>query len=201
MMIIIHFICMSLVYHFSFFLTNFKSVICCHFCHNFFKQSKNYINFHFQFLSAPALEIKDNNNQLWQQNKPSFYICWSIGKKKYMKMSINNQSKTTLINYIYSKKSICHHIVNKSEQGEDLDFESCMLYCYTLVKLNKSVQPIALQNTNFLRSGLTIGIGALRYNFTHTNIREILLGSTGLGSCPGISNRCTLGLSNQQAGS
>ena len=29
---------------------------------------------------------------------------------------------------------------------------------------------------------------------------EILLGSAGVGSCPGLSNRCTFGLANQQAG-
>ena len=33
-------------------------------------------------------------------------------------------------------------------------------------------------------------------NSTHRNIREILLGSAGVGRCPGLSNRCTFGLAN-----
>ena len=38
------------------FLTNFESVISCHFCHNFSDQTKNYINFNFQFQYTPTLE-------------------------------------------------------------------------------------------------------------------------------------------------
>ena len=51
-------------------------------------------------------------------------------------------------NYTYklfflNQHLICHHIVNKSAQGEEGYFESFLLSCYTLVKPNKSVQPIA----------------------------------------------------------
>ena len=38
-------------------------------------------------------------------------------------------------------------------------------------------------------------------NYAHRKIRESLLGSAGVGSCPGIIKRCMLGLDNQQAGS
>ena len=46
-----------------------------------------------------------------------------------------------------------------------------------------------------------IGIGALRENSPHRNIRESLLGSSGVGSYTGVSNRCTFVLDNQQIGS
>ena len=68
------------------------------------------------------------------------------------------------------------------------------LSCYTLVKQNKSVHPIFLQN-----KALNKGIGSLQDNLAHRNIREGLLGSTRVGIFPGIINRCTLGLANQQA--
>ena len=48
--------------------------------------------------------------------------------------------------------------------------------------------------------GLNIGIGSLRENATHRNIREILLVITGVGSCPVVSKRCTFELAKQQAG-
>ena len=48
MMIIVHLICICLIFPLSFFLKIFESVISCHFCHNVLKQSKNYIKFHFQ---------------------------------------------------------------------------------------------------------------------------------------------------------
>ena len=48
-------------------------------------------------------------------------------------------------------------------------------------------------------SGLNIGIGALRENSTNRKIRESLLGIAGVGSCPGLSKRCTFVLTNQQA--
>ena len=49
-------------------------------------------------------------------------------------------------------------------------------------------------------SGLTIRIGYLWDNSAHRNIRKILLGSAGVGRCPGLRNRCTFGLANQLAG-
>ena len=51
------------------------------------------------------------------------------------------------------------------------------------------------------RSVLTIKIRALQDNSAHRKIRESLLGSAGVVSCTGVSNRCTFGLANQQAGS
>ena len=66
-------------------------------------------------------------------------------------MSINHQSQFTLINYIKRKHSICHHIVIKLSQGQEVDFKSCLLSCYNLVNPNKSVHPIDLQNTNYFK--------------------------------------------------
>ena len=79
-------------------------------------------------------------------------------------MTVKNQSRNTLINYFFQNQHlICHHIVNKSEKGEEVDFESCFLSCYTLVNPNKSVHPIDLQRIHTeCWSGLTIGIGVLR---------------------------------------
>ena len=48
-------------------------------------------------------------------------------------------------NYISKTTFNCHHIFNKSAQGEEANFESCLLYFYTLSKPNKSVHLIALQ--------------------------------------------------------
>ena len=63
------------------------------------------------------------------------------------------------------------------------------------------MNPIYLQQIHTVYwSGLTIGIGSLQDNSAHRNIRESLLGSAGVGNCTGLSNRCTLGLANQQAG-
>ena len=63
-----------------------------------------------------------------------------------MSMTINNQSKTTLINYFFETNIlICHHIGNKSAQGEEAGFKGCLLYCYNLLNLNNIVHPIALQ--------------------------------------------------------
>ena len=47
---------------------------------------------------------------------------------------------------------------------------------------------------------MTIGLGALWENSSHRNIRECLLGSAGVGSCPGVSNWCTFGLANEYSG-
>ena len=63
-----------------------------------------------------------------------------------------------------------------------------------------SVHPITLQQIQTLYwIGLTIGKGDLRKNSTHRNIRKIILGSAGVGRCPGLSNRCTILLADQQA--
>ena len=43
-------------------------------------------------------------------------------------------------------------------------------------------------------------IGALWENSAHRKISKSLLGSAGVGRCPGFSNQCTFGLANQQAG-
>ena len=49
-------------------------------------------------------------------------------------------------------------------------------------------------------SGLTIGVGALRDSSAQSNIREGLLGSAGVGICPGLSNLYMFGLANRLAG-
>ena len=48
---------------------------------------------------------------------------------------------------------------------------------------------------------MTIEVVSLWENSAHKNINESLLGSAGVVSFPGLSNRCTFGLENQQAGS
>ena len=66
---------------------------------------------------------------------------------------------------------------------------------------NNSVHPISIQKIQAVYcSGFTIGIGSLRENSAHRKIIEILLGSTGVGRYPGLSNRCTFLLVDQQAG-
>ena len=73
--------------------------------------------------------------------------------------------------------------------------------CNIKEKQNKSVQPINLEQIQTVYwIGLDIGIVALRDKYAHRNIREILLGSSGVGRCPGLSNRCKFLLANQQAG-
>ena len=47
---------------------------------------------------------------------------------------------------------------------------------------------------------MIIGTGDLWENSTHRKIPESLLGSAGVRSCPGLSNWCTFGFSNQQTG-
>ena len=47
-------------------------------------------------------------------------------------------------------------------------------------------------------SVLTIGIWDFQGNSAHRKIRKNLLGITGVVICPGLSNRCTFGLANQQ---
>ena len=69
-----------------------------------------------------------------------------------------------------------------------------------MVKLNKSEHQIALQITYCLRSGMTMGIGALRDNSAHRKIRESLLGIIGVVSCPSISNGKNFGLTNHLDG-
>ena len=61
-------------------------------------------------------------------------------------MNLNNKSKTTLINYPFRNQHlICHHIINMSAQGEENNFESCLLSCYNVVNRDKSVYPITPQ--------------------------------------------------------
>ena len=48
---------------------------------------------------------------------------------------------------------------------------------------------------------MTIGIGSLWEIFADSKIGESLLGSSGVVSCPRISNRCKLGFANQHTGS
>ena len=63
------------------------------------------------------------------------------------------------------------------------------------------MHPIALQQIQTVYCiGFTIGIGVLRDNSAHKKIRESLLGSAGVGRYPGLINRCTFGMDNQQAG-
>ena len=62
-----------------------------------------------------------------------------------MSVSINNQRKTTLINYISKTTfNVLSHFQQVSTRIED-HFGSCLLYFCTLVNPNKSVHPITLQ--------------------------------------------------------
>ena len=135
----------SFIICFSQFLNRWFLVISVIIC---LKRSNNYIKFHFQFQSTSEFEKHDNNNQLWQQNQPSFDICQSKGKKKHMTMSIKNQIQITLINYIskttFNLSSHFHQVVTRRGGW----FKKKMLSCYNLVKPNKSVHPITLQNRN-----------------------------------------------------
>ena len=65
------------------------------------------------------------------------------------------------------------------------------------VKYNNPRMPPSFPSSLFFSS---IGIGDLKDNSSHRKIREILLGSAGVGRHPGLSNRCTFLLANQQAG-
>ena len=79
-----------------------------------------------------------------------------------MSTTIKNQIKTTLIKYSFNQHLICHHIVKKSAQGKEANFESYWSFCYTLVNPNKGVHPIApSKKKTVFRSGLKIWIGAL----------------------------------------
>ena len=73
--------------------------------------------------------------------------------------------------------------------------------CNTILKPNKSVRPIILQQIQTVYwSGLTIGIVALWYNSNYRNIRESLLGSAVLGRCTGLIKRGTFWLANKKSG-
>ena len=73
--------------------------------------------------------------------------------------------------------------------------------CNITANPNKNVHPISLQQIQTLYwSGLTFGIGSLRGNFFHRNIRGVLLGSAVVVRRTGLSNRCMFGFDNQQAG-
>ena len=62
------------------------------------------------------------------------------------------------------------------------------------------MQTISLQKIQTVYwGGFTIEIGALQENSALKNISESLLGSAGVGRCPGWSNRCTFWLKNQQS--
>ena len=63
------------------------------------------------------------------------------------------------------------------------------------------MHPIDLQKIHTVyMSGSTIGIGYLRENPAHRNIRESLLGSAVVARCTRLGNHCTFVLTNQQAG-
>ena len=74
-------------------------------------------------------------------------------------------------------------------------------WCNLTAKPNKSVHPIYLQQIQTVYwSGLNIGIWSLWENPAYRNSRKILSGRAGVGRCTGLSNWCTFGLVNQQAG-
>ena len=88
-------------------------------------------------------------------------------------MNLNNQSKTTLINYPFQNQHlIWNRIINKSAQGEEANFESCLLSCYNFVNPDKIVHSITLQKHKpLLSGGLNIWIGVPMDNSSHRKIR------------------------------
>ena len=60
----------------------------------------------------------------------------------------NFQCVTSLIIYAPKTLSICHHVVNKSEQGEEVDLEINLLTYNLRANPNNIVHPIALKNTD-----------------------------------------------------
>ena len=79
------------------------------------------------------------------------------------------------------------------------------VFCYLVIFWSIRIifcTPSPSKNMNLVFwCGLNIGIGALQDNSAHRKIRVSILGSAEVGSCPGLSKRCTFLLTNQQAGS
>ena len=128
-------------------------------------------------------------------------------------MYTNTLRLTTLIIYSSKKLSICnfnHHLWSQNTSNFSSRFQQVITrrggrfwnkLCNLTEKTNESVNPIALRKIKTVyRSGLTIVIGYLQENYAHRKIRESLLGRSGVGRCPGLSNRWKFGLDNQQAG-
>ena len=65
-----------------------------YFCYFIFNYNENLLFDPYVFNMSVIIIFSQNLNQ------PLFDICWSIGKKKHMSISIKNQRKITLINYI-----------------------------------------------------------------------------------------------------
>ena len=117
-----------------------------------------------------------------------------------MSLIINNKRKTTLINYFFKPKfdfsSHCQTVRTRRGSRSRKLFVILLYFGESKYECAPHQPP---KTQTVFSSVLNIGIGSLRENSTHRNIRKILLGSTWVGSCPSISNQCTLGLSNQQA--
>ena len=132
---------------------------------------------------------------------------------QHMFMYINNLRLSKLIIY-YSKTIIlCNFTHNLCSQNTSNLSSRCKQVskrrgirfwnqlCNITAKKNNIVHTIPPRQIQTVYwSGLTIGIGARWENFAHRKIREILLVSTEVGRCTGLSNRCKFWLTNQQAG-
>ena len=135
----------------------------------------NRTNLNFLFIGNQVRKTHENSYKLW-------------------KLNYNNQ---IFFQRIINLSSIFQQVITRIG-GQFRKLSVSLLF---LVKLNKSVHPIALPKMRTVfRSGLTIGIWSLWENSTHRKIRESLLGSAGVGSCPSLRKRCTFGLDIQQAG-
>ena len=122
-------------------LTNFKSVLCCRFCHNFLKHSKNYINFYFQFWSTPALGNSwfllhiGSKHQTAEKNQGSA-DCGGIDLNKI----INRQLQVIYVNPLLYSVSVSNF--PSSGRGvlwnfnSDLTLKSALLL-FTLVSSSK----------------------------------------------------------------
>ena len=127
------------------FLTIFESIVSFYLSHNFRSSQRIIWGSFYNFDLHQNCKIKVKNIRLWQQKNPHLlFFGQSVRKNRCRWLST---IKAKLHSYIcfQNQHLIFHRIVNKSAQGEEANFGSSLLYCYTLVKLNKFVNPIDLQ--------------------------------------------------------
>ena len=150
-------------------------------------RSNNYIKFDLQFWSI-------------EQN----FICYLLVKRlEKIHVNVYQKSKLNYTHQLYFQRNIQIVIILSTSQNKDrrpITKVVCFLIIFWWSQIRVCTPSLKYIWTVF-RSGLTIGIGALWGNVSHRKIREIIVGSAGVGSCPGLINRCTYGLAKQKSGS
>ena len=147
------------------------------------------------------------------KNHPSFAICRSLGNIQHMYMYINKFRFIYNHRLFFQKNKLCNFTHKLCPQKTSDLLSRCQQVstrierlfwnqlCNTVANPNKSVHPISLQQIHTVHwSRLNIVIESFRDNYAYRKIRESLLGSAGVGMCPVLSDQCTFGLVNQQAG-